>query len=309
MKRTLLDSIDDWNGQGVLSVLGPTGSGKTSTVIDFLRKLPPQQAKDFLLVNVDSVAFYRGLDIGSAKVSGNDRSDFEWIGLDFLNPDEPSTARRFLDTVEPQIVEALQDKRPVLLVGGSGFYERALVEGVSPGEASDADFQKSLEPYSNEQLHARLLEQDAKWGEKIFPNDRYRVTRYLDLTERQGLSYAEIKETKLRNPQLEDLWNETFTLVLKANTDRKLFRDPLAQRIDEMIKAGWVEETKNLLEQYRSTDPGMQSIGYRDLCSWLETASPSTSNEPPESLKVQILQSHLHYVKKQQTWLRPLLRD
>lgn len=307
MKRIFLDSIDVWNAQGVLSVLGPTGSGKTSTVVRFLRSLSEDMAKNCLLVNVDSVSFYRGLDIGSAKVAGSDRDDFDWIGLDFLNPDEASTARGFLDIVEPQITQALQSDRPVILVGGSGFYERALVEGVSPGEASEATFQQSLENESNEALHERLLRQDTRWGEKIFPNDRYRVTRYLDLTERQGFSYSSLKETKLRNSQLEKLWSATSTLILKANTDRQLFREPLAQRIEEMFEAGWIKETQDLLKTYQPCDPGMQSIGYRELCNWLETGD-AESSQSHELLKAKILQSHLHYVKKQQTWLRPLLR-
>jgi tRNA dimethylallyltransferase len=224
--------------------------------------------------------------------------------LDYLEATEASTTKRFLEEVEGLLIEALKSSRPVILVGGSGFYERALVEGISPGEPSDPVFQKSLEEFSNEELHARLLRNDVRWGEKIFPNDRYRVTRYLDLVERQALSWSTLKGPKLRNRELAKIWKQTSTLVLKADVDRKLFKAPLAARIDQMFDEGWIEEVQCLLKNFPPECPGLQSIGYRELCAGL--ANPQSDDF--DAIKSDILHSHLHYVKKQQTWLRPLLR-
>lgn len=298
MKRIPIQNIEEWNSQGVLSVMGPTGSGKSSTVVSFLRNLPEGESDKYLLVSVDSVAFYRGLDIGSAKVLREDRKDFSWIGLDFLDPNEPASTKQFLEEVETPILDHLNKSLPVILVGGSGFYEQALVDGLAPGAKSDPQFQKELEAFSNEELHERLLKFDKNWGEKIFPNDRYRVTRYLDLVERQGFSRKELYGVRIRNADLRQIWNETYSLVLKPEIPKSEFKGPLENRIEEMMSQGWLDEVKELLKTWKPEDPGMQSMGYKEIVSYLENQIDLTE------CKEQILNAHLYYVKRQKTWFR-----
>ncbi len=301
MKRKIISDISQWSRQGVLSVLGPTGSGKTSLVLNFLKSLPSNEASQYLLVSVDSVAFYRGLDIGSAKVVGHERNHFYWCGLDFLNIDEAATTKLFLKEVEEPILKHLEARRPVILVGGSGFYERALVDGMAPGEKSDEVYQKELESFSNEILHAKLLSFDPKWAQKIYPNDRYRITRYLDLVDRQGLSWKDLNETRLRNANLQKLWNETSTLILGTQTAREDFRVPLKTRIEEMLLAGWEDEVRKLLKMFSPRTPGMQSMGYREMSGYVE------GEYGLEDCKVLILKAHMAYVKRQKTWFNAII--
>lgn len=300
MKRRYLGQIADWSGQGVLSVMGPTGSGKTSSLLADLR------AREFprspLIVSVDAVAVYCGLDIGSAKAMGNERSDFDWAGLDFKNPDETCTVREFLDAVEAPVLKALESQRPVVLVGGSGFYENALVEGLAPGAASDADFQKSLEPLASEILHKRLTAFDKRWGEFLHVNDRYRLTRYLDLVDRQGFNWEDLRESKQRHPALRRLWNQTDCVMLGLDWPREAYVDRLRTRIDSMFAAGWVAEVEAQLKKYPDSAPGLQTMGYKEVSDFI--LQPKVWVEA--TTKERILFAHVQYVKRQKTWLRGL---
>lgn len=299
MKRLFLESIEKWSGNGVLSLMGPTGSGKSSTLVSHLRKNP--QIKHPLLVSVDAVAVYRGLDIGSAKAIGQDRSDFAWAGLDFKNADETCSVRDFLDEVENDIAQALTDERAVVFVGGSGFYENALVEGLAPGGASDPDFQKQLETVTNEALYKRLNYFDKRWGEFLHVNDRYRLTRYLDLVERQGFNWQDLRESKKRNPKLQKLWRETTCVILGLEWPRETYLERLETRIHEMWDLGWAEETRALLEKYPAESVGLQTIGYKEMVEHLQDSQSTI-----EKTKQRILMAHIQYVKRQKTWLRSL---
>lgn len=301
MKRFFLRQIQDWNESDVLSVLGPTGSGKTSLVLGEIRRRYPQNLKHPCLVSLDAVSVYRGLDIGSAKPLGNSRLDFDWAGIDMADPDVKVTAADFVKEVLPRIELALKANRPVILVGGSHFYERALVEGMSPGEASDPEFQKSLEATSAGDLHARLLEKDPRWS-KLHINDRYRICRYLDLVERQGLSFDELNAGVLKNQRA---WDSTATLVLGVDANPDDIRQQMRSRIREMLVQGWIPETQKLLNLYGATAPAIGAVGYREILEYL--ASPKESRSPMD-LEEKILVAHMQLAKKQRTWLRGLMR-
>lgn len=294
MERIFLRRIEDWNGRDVLSVLGPTGSGKTSSVLAEVRRRFPSNPRLPLLVSVDSVAVFRGLDIGSAKPSAEERAAFSWAGLDLAEPDRQVTAADFARLMLPPIEAALQLGRPIVLVGGSHFYERALVEGMSPGEASDEAFAAELNALSSEVLHARLLAQDPRWS-RIHVNDRYRLVRFLDLTERQGFGFDELNGP----PENPRPWKITATLLLGADAEPDAIREKMRARIRAMMDAGWMEETRRLRARFAPTAPGLQAVGYREIVARL-------AGQAGGALEEAILTSHMQLAKKQRTWLRGL---
>jgi tRNA dimethylallyltransferase len=303
MERVLLDNLSDWNGKDVLSLLGPTGSGKSSAALAEVarRYANPRHP---LLVSVDAVALFRGLDIGSAKPLGAERQDYDWVGLDLFDPSEEPSVALFVDVVAPRIEAALKAERPVLLVGGSGFYERALVDGQSPGVASDPVFQQSLEGESDATLHARLCARDPAWAGKVHVNDRYRLKRFLDLAERQDLSLSQLFDApKLRPASLTQHWQCTHTYIQGLGMDDAQLEARLRARIVTMLAAGWVEETQNLLAQgFDPEGTALQSVGYREISETLRGLAPKAT------LSERILLAHTQLAKKQRTWCRGLRR-
>ena len=274
----------------IVSIVGPTGSGKTSRALELYR---PGDC----LVSLDSVAVYKGLDIGAAKP---DRSSHPWLGLDIWDPQrERATVADFCRNVLPDVEDALANQRRVLLVGGSHFYESALVDGLGAGGPSDAAFQKSLDVFSNRELWDRLNRCDPVWATHLNTNDRYRLMRALDLSERQSLSYT---ENQRRRPGLANSW-DVVTEVVGLDWDRETYASRLKVRLDAMIHAGWVEELRSLLDSGVSPDShALSSVGYRQMASFVSGRAPWTLTYD------EILISHLQLVKKQKTWLRSKLK-
>ncbi|MBP7844557.1 MAG: tRNA (adenosine(37)-N6)-dimethylallyltransferase MiaA [Proteobacteria bacterium] len=290
--RRLIQNISEWKAENLLSVLGATASGKTQVVIDHVRSSYSDH-KHPLLVSLDSVAVYKKLDIGSAKVMGKDRSDFDWCGLDLADVDQKLTAADFARLVKPLIQNAQKNKRPVILVGGSHFYERMLLEGPSAGVASDPEFIKEISKLENQVLHQRLLEKDARWASKIHVNDRYRLERFSDLVLRQGLDFETLTKSGADFPL-----GNIDTLIM--GSDKAPDDDLFLARIYKMFDAGWIEEVKDLLKTYSEDSPGFQTVGYRELIAGLGQGLDRAQ------LGQAILISHRQVAKKQRTWLRSL---
>jgi tRNA dimethylallyltransferase len=297
----ILNHLKEWNGSGLISILGPTGSGKTRLALDWVDSKFPDQKKFPLLVSIDAVAVWRGFDIGTAKPRHSERNDYDWIGLDFLSPSQDLNVALFVEELRTKIIAAHAEKRPVLCVGGSHFYEQALLIGQSPGAASDEHFQLQLKGFTNEYLMERLLRVDSRFANKAHPNDRYRLSRFLDLTERQGLSYAELFE----NAKLNGLqaWLNCSRFVQGCDLSPEELSSRLSRRLDQMIQDGWMQEIHSLLDQgISATSPAFQSVGYREL---LEVVQGKISQSEGTA---RALISHMQLAKKQRTWLRGLLK-
>jgi len=302
-KIPFIEKISDWEGHGVLSILGSTGSGKTSTALDWVRTKFSNDLKFPLLVSVDTVALYKGFDIGSAKVIGSNRSDFDWIGIDLFAGTDKVAVSDFVDAVKDKIITALHSNRPVICVGGSHFYERALIEGQSLGQASDLEFQESLKKYKDSELSERLYKLDARFQTIAHPNDRYRLCRYLDLAELQKISFEQLMSEKIGGLVQEHSQISITRLALGLNALNSEYEHGLALRIHEMFKLGWIEEVKTLLSNgIPSSAPAFQSVGYREIIDFLE--SKISAKELPE----EILISHRQLAKKQRTWIRGMMR-
>lgn len=292
LKRIFLDRIEDWSQTRPLSIVGATGSGKTSTLLTYLRK----QKLSPLLVSLDSVAAYKELDIGSSKPLGKDFSDFNWCGLSFVSPLESMNALRMKEEIVPTIMRAQQEKNPIVFVGGTHFYERFILEGAAPGGASDESFLRDLQARGKDNVYEELRQCDSRWAEFLHVNDEYRIFRYGDLVLRQGLDYD-----TLRAGSETPLFPEIETLVL--NSEKETLEPKLKIRIQEMIDLGWIEETRALLSKYGNKAPALSTIGYAEIVAYLQSGERT---QDKAQLIESVLIRHRQLAKQQRTWLRKL---
>ena len=288
-ERKIITRIDDWNPDFPLSIIGPTGSGKTKILLDYLRKhsLSPT------IFSLDSVAAYLELNIGSSKPLGSDREDFSWRCLDLICLDQKITAAILRDEVVKSL--PLASDNPLVFVGGTHFYEKFILEGAGPGGPSDPVFLANLKILGPSEVRNRLIRIDERWS-YLHPNDSYRIFRFGDLVLRQEITFEELKGVSASAlfPVIQ-----TLILDLPHSEQNKI----LGSRIRAMLRDGWVNEVEELLAKYSPASPGLLTIGYHEVVSYLQNKQIISE----EALVEQVLIRHRQLAKQQRTWLRKLI--
>lgn len=273
-----------------IAIVGPTAVGKTGLAIRLAQEL------DGEIINADVLQAYRHLEIGTAKPSVQERRAVRHHLVDILEPDEPYSAGDFSRRARGAITEIQGRGKLPLVVGGSGFYQRALFEGLSPVPPRDEVIRGQLEQRIAEQgvgsLYAELQEVDPASAARLEPRDRQRICRALEIYKISG----ETMTAWLDKPSLD---KPVAVTRLGLTLPRAILYDLIAARVGQMIERGWIDEVKTLLE--RGIDPAapaFQAIGYRQLVSHVRGES---------SLKKAIddtIRATRRYAKRQVTWFR-----
>ena len=278
----------------VLALVGPTGSGKTSTAIQLCKKLNAE------IVSMDSMQIYRGMDIGTAKPTKDELSQAPHHMIDVADPAELFTVSMYREMAFKVIDDIIARGKIPMLVGGTGLYLQAISYEMSLGEnGADNDLRKELnriaeEPDGPMKLHNRLRLVDPQSAEKLHPNDIRRVIRALEIYETSGKAKSErTAEQKKEGPYR--------VLVYGLSLPREEMYARINRRVDEMMNLGLVDEVKALLLQgiKPSKDGGsMQAIGYKEIVSAL---NGEISLDQAVHL---IKQGSRRYAKRQWTWFR-----
>jgi len=280
------------NRPPLLAILGPTASGKTGLALDLAGHLPVD------IVNADSRAFYRGMDVGTAKPTTAERARAPHHLIDILNPDEPMSVSRFQVLALDAIVDIHHRGRVPVLVGGTPQYVNALVEGwrmpqVPPNEARRRELEREVETIGVGPMLARLAAVDPEAAARTGPNAR-RIIRALEVYEATGIPFSQLRtrgEVPFRAHEFE-LWLPRDILYARIDA-----------RVDRMIADGLVDEVRALLAQgYDPELPAFSGIGYRQLVPALagDGASTGDLDQAIERIK---LDTH-RLVRHQQTWFR-----
>ena len=234
----------------LLVLAGPTAAGKTAAAFEVARRW------DVELISADAMQVYRGMDIGTAKPSPRELAEFPHHGVDIREPTQPYDAAEFAADADLLIDTGAR----VVVVGGTGFYLRALLVGLAPTPKADLQLRSELERLHDP--HAELARVDPVLAERLHPNDRVRVIRGLEVFRVTGRPLSQIHA---ESPFLEPR---------HAAVRLHLERDDLPQRIDrrvlEMMDAGYLDEVRGLLDAGvpRDAKP-MKSLGYRHLADHL----------------------------------------
>jgi tRNA dimethylallyltransferase len=268
-------------------ILGPTGSGKTALSLALAQHFNGE------IVSCDSVAVYRGMELGTAKPTLAERSMVPHHLIDVAKPDEPFTAGLYMRSARAALNEiATRDRLPIV-TGGTGLYLRALTEGLFAGPERRADLRarlhQSAERHGSTWLHRTLTRLDRETAARIHANDTAKLIRAIEvcLSSKQPMS-AVMARDPLTGFRL---------LRIGLNPPRAKLYDRLNQRCAEMFAAGLVDETRSLLARYGPIK-ALDSLGYRQAMQVLR----GEATEPQAIAAAQ--QGHRNYAKRQLTWFR-----
>ena len=249
----------------LLVILGPTAVGKTEVAVDLLSKIKGE------IISADSRQIYKEMDIGTAKPSKEIREKIPHHLVDVVFPNEVFNAAEF-GLKARAIIKKLQkeDKLPVL-VGGSGLYIKAAVDGLFVGPGADWHLRKRLREKADKEgrgaLYRELKKVDPEAASHIHPNDERRIVRALEVYELSGE-----KISAFQRRSSSPLPNVVMVGLRKGRDS--LYRS-INKRVDKMIKEGLIEEVRGLLARgYSEELPSMQGLGYRQIIGYLKGKYP-----------------------------------
>ena len=275
----------------VLAVLGPTASGKSALGLALAQLFEGE------ILNCDSTAVYRGFDIGTDKVAPADQQGIPHHLIDIADPTEVYTAAQFARDAAAVVRDIHARGRLPILVGGTGFYYRALVRGLFPGPGADQALRDRLDRmagrYGAERLHRLLAHVDPASGERIMPRDLKRIVRALEVYFSTGTPLtAHFAGTK---SLIEDCDVTAIALRLPAEVTAAR----VARRVDEQFARGVVDEVRGLLA--RGVPPHARPFGglvYRQIMEMLRGVRDEAAT------RALITQENRRYARRQLIWFR-----
>ncbi len=277
----------------IVSIMGPTGTGKTDLAVELVNRFP------FEIISVDSALVYEGMDIGTAKPDKETLKKAPHRLIDIIKPTDVYDAASFRKDALAEIESIKKSGKIPLLVGGTGLYFRALLDGISELPSADPQVRQKLEAQAAKEgwkfMHERLSEIDPVAAAKIHPNDPQRIERALEVYEITGKPITSFFDKNNANP----LPYKAINFILEPQ-ERSWLHERLAKRFDQMVEDGVVDEVKYLLNKYELTaeSPSMRLVGYRQILQLL-------AGELDEKTMVEkAVIATRQLAKRQLTWFR-----
>ena len=270
----------------IITVVGATATGKSDLALDLADRLGGE------IINTDSMQFYRGMDIGTAKLPVDERRGIPHHLIDILDVTEEANVQDFQARARAAIADIRERGLRPILVGGSGLYVRAAVDhmefpGTDPQVRARLEAEVATDRWA---LHQKLRELDPKAAEKITVNDQRRIVRALEVIELTGRPFS---------AQLPDYQEVESTIHLGLSMDRAILHERIATRVHLMWEHGWVDEVIRLLDAgLAEGKTASRAIGYAQIQRHL--AGELTAAEAKEETTIRTRQ----FARRQDTWFR-----
>ncbi len=273
-----------------LVLLGATATGKSAVALALAR------AGGGEIVNADALQAYRRLDIGTGKPSAAERATVPHHLFDVLEPHERFSAGAFARRARSAVAEIQARGAWPIVVGGSGFYLRSLLDGLTPlpavAEALRLELREQAEREGAEAMHAKLAVLDPPTAARLAPVDRQRVARALEVTLGTGRPFSRWLAEPAREPGLP-------AVKVGLTVPRRILYDRIGARVRAMVDGGWLDEVTRLLrEGVPPESPAFQAIGYRELARCVR------GEYGLQDAVEAIVLATRHLAKRQETWFR-----
>lgn len=273
----------------IVVIAGPTAVGKSSLGIEVARHF------DGEIISADSMQIYRGFDIGTGKVTREEMQNIPHHMLDILEPNESYSVALYVKNVRKLVKEITARKKLPVIVGGTGLFIRALLEGFNFGDAESPEIRKFyteyLKAHGNKKLHNLLAKKDSDAAKNIHPNKTRAVIRALEIIDSSQKKFSELVD----NEQNFD------HLLIGLNDDREVLYQRINTRVDKMFEDGLIDEVSGLKSAGAKDDSqAMRGIGYKEVIGML------SGEYDPDRAKELVKQHARNYAKRQLTWLRKM---
>lgn len=273
----------------LITIEGPTAVGKSALALQLARELNSE------LISADSRQVYRYLDIGTAKPTAEEQAEVKHHCIDIITPDQQYTAGRFAQDASTIAQQLHHAARLPIVVGGTGFYVQSLLQGLAAIPPIPQHVRDELASYAQDggdaALYARLAEVDPAAAERISDRDVHKMLRALEVYEATGKTITQYWQEQQSRQQFSP-----FRILITDQRPRLYER--INARVDAMVANGLIDEVTGLLTRYNETDPGMVTVGYRELYPYLRGQSDLAS------CLEEIKKNTRRYAKRQFTWYR-----
>ena len=276
----------------LICICGPTASGKTALSVALAKQLHTE------IISADSMQIYRGMDIGTAKPTAEERQGVPHHLLDICAPGEAFSVARYVELADAAAQDVLSRGMVPIVAGGTGLYMDALIEcSTFSGDETDLSvrkkYQRMAAELGNEAVHACLAKVDPEGADRLHPNNLKRVIRALEVYEQTGMTIDAFNRLHKRPaPKYAAL------KIGICPAERQTLYDRIDRRVDQMLADGLLEETKRLLDSGALAGTAAQAIGYKELLGYLQ------GEEPLADCVALLKQRSRNYAKRQLTWLK-----
>ncbi|MBQ9268432.1 MAG: tRNA (adenosine(37)-N6)-dimethylallyltransferase MiaA [Oscillospiraceae bacterium] len=276
----------------IVVIVGPTASGKTALSVALAKKLRGE------VISADSMQIYRGMDVGTAKVTTGEMDGIRHHMIDVADPAEAFSAARFVEMADPILRDILSRRKTAVIAGGTGLYVDALIQGRAFAPCPATGKREALEAEADrlgmEHMLDRLRQVDPDSADRLHLSDRKRILRALEVYEETGRTItAHNLETQKVPSRYDPVW------LGLSFADRAALYRRIDRRVDRMLEQGLLEEIRSLLDRgVPRTATALQAIGYKEFLPVLE------GKRTPEEAAEEVKRGSRRYAKRQLTWFR-----
>lgn len=268
-----------------LVIAGPTGVGKTDLSIKLAKLL------DADIISADSAQIYKGMDIGTAKITTEEMQGVKHYMLDVVEPIKKYSVGDYQTAVDNILNEKEKENKNIILTGGTGLYIGSITEGLSDLPAGDPVLREELLKLDSEELYKKLMELDPQAAQDIHINNRRRVERAVEVCLLTGDKFSVLSKKNIKN-------NNYNFFKVALERDREYLYERINLRVDIMLEKGLEQEVRDLYEKYGENLRKINIIGYTELIEYFN--GKVTYEEAVENIK----RNSRRYAKRQFTWFK-----